>query len=144
MSKLDYYIHDEADALRLQIEGDLAGPDVVSLEQAWKTAKSVLDGRKLVIDLVSACEADEYGRDLLVGWYRVGARMVARSSESRAFVEGIVGAPVPMRAAKPGWRQRLSNFLLRRSASAAGKPARATKTSTALLAAKGGGDDSLR
>ena len=41
MSKLDYYIHDEADALRLQIEGDLAGPDVASLEQAWKTAKSV-------------------------------------------------------------------------------------------------------
>jgi hypothetical protein len=59
MSKLDYYIHDEADALRLQIEGDPAGPDVASLEQAWKTAKSVLDGRKLVIDL-AACEADEY------------------------------------------------------------------------------------
>ena len=86
MSKLDYYIHDEADALRLQrkgrrgdlthirnpaaplvlrwvtgeIEGDLAGPGVASLEQAWKTAKSVLDGSKLVIDLVSASEADEY------------------------------------------------------------------------------------
>jgi len=133
MSKLDYYIHDQSEALRLAITGDLSGPGVVSLGRAWRTGSSVLRGRVLIIDLVSVCDADEYGRNLLVAWHRIGAQIVARSHGSSAFSERIVGAPIPMHAKKPSWR-RLSTFLLRRSSAAAGNPARATTTGTSVLA----------
>jgi len=113
MSNLDYYIHDESDVLRLQITGDLSGPRVASLDQAWRTASSVLRSRVLVIDLASVCDADKYGRDLLVRWHRSGARISARSAETRAFAERILGAPISMLMGKPGWRQGLIEFLLR-------------------------------
>jgi len=132
MSQLDYYIHDHSDALRLSIIGDLSGPGVASLDQAWRTATSILDGRELVIDLAATC-ADEHGRNLLLCWHRMGARIIARSSESRAFAEGIVGTPIPILAAKPGWWQRLRDFLPPRSAVAANEPAQATRTGTRLL-----------
>jgi len=135
MSQLDYYIHDHSDALRLSIIGDLSGPGVASIDQAWRTAISVLDGRELVIDLAATC-ADEHGRNLILCWHRMGARIIARSSESRALGEGIVGAPLPTLAANPGWRQRLREFLLPRSAVAANEPVQATKTGTRLLGAE--------
>ena len=132
MRHLDYYIHDHSDVLRFAITGDLSGPGVASLDQAWRTATSVLRGRVLVIDLVSVCDADEYGRDLLLRWHRGGARISARSAETRAFAEAIVGAPISMLAAERGWRQGLIEFLLRRSRAAAGKPARPKTAGTAF------------
>jgi len=134
MSKLDYYIHDQSEALRLAINGDLSGPGVVSLDRAWRTGSSVLCGRALIIDLVSVCDADEYGRNLLLAWHRIGAQIIARSHESSAFAERIAGAPIPLHPKKPSWRRRLSTFLLRRSSAAAGNPARATTTGTSVLA----------
>jgi len=131
MSNLDYYIHDHPDVLRFAINGDLSGPGVASLDQAWQTASSVLRGRVLVIDLVSLRDADEYGRDLLLRWHRGGARISARSVETRAFAEAIIGAPISMLAGKPGWRQGLIEFLLRHSGAAVGRPARAKTTGTA-------------
>ena len=134
MSHLDYYIHDHSDALRFAIAGDLSGPGVASLDQAWRTASSVLRGRVLVIDLASVCDAENDGRDLLVRWHRSGARIRARSAESRAFVEGVLGVPISMLVGKRGWRQGLIEFLFRRSSVAAGKPARATTTGASVLA----------
>ena len=124
MSLLDYYIHDHSDVLRFAITGDLSGPGVASLDQAWRTATSVLRDRVLVIDLVSVCDADEYGRDLLLRWHRGGARISARSAETRAFAEGVVGVPISMLAEKRG--RGLIEFLLRCLRVGAGKPARAT------------------
>lgn len=121
MPECTYYIHDEGEVFRLEIHGNLTGAGVRSVEQAWRTAHSVLDGRQVVIGLRSVVEADEYGHDLLLIWHRIGARIVARSPESRALAEGIVRGPIP--AAKPGWRQRLS-LLLRRSLTAATKTRR--------------------
>jgi hypothetical protein len=117
MSKLDYYIHDGSDAFRLEIIGDLCGPGVASLDQVWRTASSVLCGRLLIIDLVSLGAADEYGRDLLVGWHRIGAKIITRSGESRTLAETIIGVPIPMLAQKQCRWQQLSEFLLRRSTS---------------------------
>lgn len=96
MSKLDYFIHDNADAFRLKITGDLAGPAVATLDQVWRTASSVLRGRMFVIDLADVPNADESGRDLLLRWHRIGARIIARTLESRVLAEGIVGVPIPM------------------------------------------------
>ncbi len=90
MSNLDYFIHDGSDAFRLKIIGDLCGPGVASLDQAWRTASSLLRGRLLIVDLVSLGAADEYGRDLLLGWHRIGAKIIARSEETRMFVAAAV------------------------------------------------------
>ena len=111
MSHFDYYIHDEMEALRLEIRGPLLGHGVTSLDQAWRTGSSILNGRPLLIDLVSVEETDENGRDLLLAWHRMGARIMARSTESRLLAEGILGVRVAMPAATPGWRQRLKLFL---------------------------------
>jgi hypothetical protein len=127
MSKLDYYIHDGSDAFRLKIIGDLCGPGVASLDQAWRTASSVLRDRPLIIDLVSLGAADEYGRDLLMGWHRIGAKIIARSEGSRTLAETIIGVSIPMPAPKQCWWQQLSEFLLRRSTS---KPAESAITNT--------------
>ena len=120
---LEYYIHDEAYALRFEIVGNLTGPAVGSVDQAWRTARSVLDGRWLVVELSAFADADESGRDLLLNWHRSGARIITRSPESRKLAEGIVDAPVPMAEPKPAWRQRVSDLLLRRSTAAGMKPA---------------------
>jgi hypothetical protein len=127
MSKLDYYIHDGSDAFRLEIIGDLCGPGVASLVQVWRTASSVLCGRLLIIDLVSLGAADEYGRDLLMGWHRIGAKIITRSEESRTLAETIIGVPIPMLVPKPRWRKQLSEVLLRR---ATGKPATSAMTNS--------------
>jgi len=118
---LEYYIHDEADALRFEIVGNLTGPAVGSVDQSWRTAHSVLDGRGVVVGLTAFADADESGRDLLLNWHHSGARIIARSPESFRLAEGIVGAPVPMPAPKSAWRRRESDFLLRRSTAAAMK-----------------------
>ena len=111
MSHLDYYIHDGLEALRLEIRGPLSGHGVTSLDHAWRTGSSILIGRTLLFDLVSVEETDEDGRDLLLAWHRMGARIMARSTESRLLAEGILGVRVAMPAATPGWRQRLKLFL---------------------------------
>ena len=36
MNKLEYFIHDGADIFQLQFSGDLSGPAVGSLDQAWR------------------------------------------------------------------------------------------------------------
>jgi hypothetical protein len=114
-TKLEYYIHDEQDALRSEIIGDLTGPGVASIDHAWRTADSILENRRVVVGLTAVAEADDDGRHLLLNWYRSGARIVARSTDSRALAEGILGTSVPMPAAMA----RFSDFFLRRWSAAA-------------------------
>jgi hypothetical protein len=134
MSNLDFYIHDGSNALRLKIIGDLTGPGVASLGQAWRTASPTLRGRWLIIDLVSLSDADEDGRELLLRWHQVGAKIVARSQESRALAEKIIGVPIQMLAPKRGWREKLSEHFLRRTTPAASKPALSATTGLNLSA----------
>ena len=119
MTNLDYYLHDEADALRIEIVGNLSGAGVGSIEHAWRTANSVLASRDIVIGRTAAAEADDDGRRLLLTCRRSGARIIARSMDSRTLAESILGASVPMPPAKSGWRQRFSDFLRRWSAASA-------------------------
>jgi hypothetical protein len=112
--------------LRIEIVGDLSGAGVGSIEQAWRTANSVLAGRRIVVGLTAVAEADDYGRGLLLTWHRCGARIIARSMDSCTLAESILGTSVPIPPAKSGWRQRFSDFLRRWSA-AATKMAHASK-----------------
>jgi hypothetical protein len=119
MTNLEYYLHDEADALRIEIAGDLTGAGLSSIEHALRTAKSILAVRPIVVAPTAVAEADDDGRGLLRTWHRCGARIIARSMDSRTLAESILGTSIPMPPAKSGWRQRFSDFLRRCSAAAA-------------------------
>ena len=133
MTILEYYLHDEPDVLRIEIVGDQSGAGVGSIEHAWRTATSVLAGRHIVVGLTAVAEADADGRGILLTWHRCGARIIARSMDSRTLAESILDLPVPMPPAKSGWRQRFSDFL-RRWAAAATNMANANKRFGSLAA----------
>ncbi len=118
MTNLEYYVHDEADALRIEIGGDVTGVGVSSIEHAWRAANFVAAGRHIVARLTAVAEPDADGRGLLLTWHRGGAPIIARSMDSRMFAESALGASVPVPPAKSVWRQQFGDFLLRWSAAA--------------------------
>jgi hypothetical protein len=123
MTNLEYYLHDNPDALRIEIVGNLSGAGMASIEHAWRTSNSVLAGRHIVVDRTAVAEADGDGRRLLLSWHRCGARIIARSMDSRTLVESR-GPTGPAASGEVGWRQRFGDFL-RRWATAATKRANA-------------------
>jgi len=98
MGKSDfvYYIHDGSAALGFRLSGDLSGDGVRELEQAWRTASSVIRGRRLVVDLSSITGVDDAGRELLGTWQAEGARMVAHSSAAKKRIESMIDRPVAL------------------------------------------------
>ena len=111
---LEYYLHDEWDALRFELAGSLSGDGAQSVYQAWRTALSIVGDRPVIFDITFVVEADERGRAILLLWHQNGARIIAASSESRALAEPILGEALPAPPAKQGWLHRLSALILRR------------------------------
>lgn len=64
-SRLKYYIHDSVDALRLELTGDLAEGDLGELNGCWRTAKTTLGHRMLLLDLRRLEAVDSGGRQWL-------------------------------------------------------------------------------
>jgi hypothetical protein len=60
-SDFKYYIHDGVDTCRFQLIGELTEPDVAELTGCWRTAKTTLGKRKLVLDLRRLKSVDEAG-----------------------------------------------------------------------------------
>jgi hypothetical protein len=88
--RLRYYLHDDPDAFRMELAGSLTQPDAQSAYHAWRTARSVLGGRPVIVDISFVSEADEVGRNVLRRYHERGARIIARSPESRALADGIM------------------------------------------------------
>ena len=126
MTNLEYYLHDEADAVRIAIVGNLSGASVGSIERSWLAANSVLAGHHMVVGLTALAGAEDDGRLLLLSRHRCGARIIAQSTGSRMLAERIWGPPVLVPPASSGWWQRCSD-LLRRWAAAAANRAHAHK-----------------
>jgi hypothetical protein len=103
---LQYYIHDEPEALRFELSGSLSGAGAQSVYQAWRTALSILGVRPVIADITFVVEADESGRDVLLVWHRSGVRIIAASRESQALAEPILGVRIPAPPAKAGWLRR--------------------------------------
>jgi hypothetical protein len=89
---LEYYIHDGPAALQFELAGSLSGQGAESVHYAWQTALSIIGDRALIFDITSVIDADQRGRDLLLMWQRQGARIIARSSQSRALAAAAVAA----------------------------------------------------
>jgi hypothetical protein len=132
---LQYYIHDESQALRFELAGSLSGAGAQSVYQAWRTALSIVGARPVIVDITFLDAADERGRSVLLTWYRSGARIVAGSPESRELAQDILGEPIPALPAKSGWFRRWTAALFKRSAVVDPNPEPAERT-IALPAAK--------
>jgi ABC-type transporter Mla MlaB component len=100
---LQYYMHDGPSAFRFELSGDLDGEAARRLDQDWRTASSVMDGRSLVIDMTFVTGVDAAGRALLARWHRGGAQIVAKSKRSAELAEMALGKPVqaPPRVMRP-------------------------------------------
>ncbi len=81
-SSLRYYIHDGADAFRLQLLGQLAEADLAELTGCCQTADSSLRGRKLRIDLRGLIAADRPSQKWLADMTKKGAEYMATSGFS--------------------------------------------------------------
>jgi len=92
---LQYYMHDGPSAFRFELAGNLNNEAARDLDQAWRTASSMIGDRALVVDMTFVTGAEEDGRSLLSRWYAEGAQLIARSKVSRALAEVIVGGPLP-------------------------------------------------
>jgi len=66
--------HDSATTFQFILSGNLAGDQVPELEHAWTTAKSVLSGKELVVDVSGITYSNELGVDLLSRMRNSGAR----------------------------------------------------------------------
>src|SRR5215472_13918168 len=124
---LQYYIHDESDALKFELAGSLSGEGAQSVYQSWRTALSIVAGRPVVVDITFLDAADERGRSVLLTWYRSGARIVAGSPQSRALAQDILGEPIPAPPLKLGWFQRWMASLFDRGGVAGRNPASAER-----------------
>ena len=91
---LQYFIHYDSDALRMEISGRLVGTAAREAYQAWRSVDVMAPRRELVVDISYVTEADQDGRAVLRLWQEQEARIVASSLASRAIVESILSAPV--------------------------------------------------
>jgi hypothetical protein len=72
-SSFKYYIHDSTDALRLKLIGEFTQADVTELNGCWRTARTTIGKRKLVLDLHTLVAVDEAGKQWLAAMSAEGA-----------------------------------------------------------------------
>ena len=91
---MDIYQHDSATMFQFVLRGELIGDRVEDLEHAWNTAKSILNGKQLVVDISGIANADAAGVDLLSRMRESGARLTAALPPvSKQFIRSF-GIPV--------------------------------------------------
>jgi hypothetical protein len=92
--KLKYYMHDGPNAFRFELAGHLNREGAYQLEQAWRTALSIIGDRKLIVDITFLTGADAQGHTLIQQWHANGARLIAHTQASRTLAESILGEPL--------------------------------------------------
>lgn len=63
-------IDDEANPVRLKLEGRIAGPWAAELDRAWQSLGPSLGEKKLCVDLCGVTYIDREGRRILADLYR--------------------------------------------------------------------------
>ena len=124
ISPLRYFIHEDFDALRMEVAGSLAGRAAQRAYESWRSALSLTGRARLVVDISHVTEADEQGRAVLRAWHGQDARIIASSTVSREIAKSISTASVPQPAAPRPIVRRLVSYFDRH---AAGNPATAER-----------------
>jgi hypothetical protein len=81
-SRFNYYIHDGIDACRFQLLGELTESDIPELSGCWRTAKTTLGNRKLILDLRGLTSLDEAGTKWIANMASEGAEYVGTPSDT--------------------------------------------------------------
>lgn len=99
---MEIYQHDSGVMFLFVLRGELIGSRVGELEQAWSTARSILRGKELVVDVSGVTNADREGVELLSRMRESGARL--SPALPREFE--LVSASTEPRVRQPGhsWR----------------------------------------
>ena len=100
LTRMDMYLHDSATAFRFVLRGELCGPAVQELQQAWTTAQSILDGKESVVDVSGLTAADQAGLDLLLRFKQSGAGLKAPKSPKSAQLLRCLGLSLDAPAAE--------------------------------------------
>jgi hypothetical protein len=79
-----YYLHDSAEAFRIQFLGELTQAELGHLNGCWNTAKTTLGSRKLVLDVTGLKSVDDHGREWLEAMIAAGAVRYSDSSKAAA------------------------------------------------------------
>src|SRR5258706_14114293 len=93
---LHYHLHDGSSEFRFQLSGHLSHGGARDLERAWRTAASVIDGKRLIVDLSQVTSVDASGSELLDKWHAQGARLVVTSSEAHARIQVTTGVAITL------------------------------------------------
>ena len=125
MNGLQFFVHNDPDAVRVELAGSLHGVDVETVHQAWQREALEYPAKPVIVDITFITHADEDGRALLIVMHQCGARIVAQSPESSAIARPIVIQPIESHEPKPGWFHRLTMFLLEELPASAALPAQA-------------------
>ena len=101
---MQMYLNDSVKSFEFVLRGELTGDAVQSLEQAWITAQSILNGKEALVDVSALTAADAGGIELLCHMTGSGARLTAaRPPQSEEFLRSLgvrVIAP-PRRSGRP-------------------------------------------
>jgi hypothetical protein len=111
-SVFKYYIHDGIDACRFQLIGELSEADIAELQGCWRTAKTTLRDRKLILDLRGLRTLDEAGAK----W------VTSMAAEGAEYLPGTAPAE---NTAKPGRFRKLAAILRNLGAPSAESPTQA-------------------
>jgi hypothetical protein len=101
------YQHDSSDVFRFVLSGDLCGTAVQQLEWAWETAKSILNGKELIIDASGIAKADPLGLELLFRMRTAGARIIADLPPVSLELLAQLGVPALVPRPASGWFSRI-------------------------------------
>jgi hypothetical protein len=123
MDGLRFFVHNDPDAVRVELGGSLRGADVETVHHAWQRVAFTNALKPVIVDITFITDADEHGRSLLVVMHRSGARIIAQSPESSAIARPIVTEWIGTDGSKPGWFHRIIMFFREERPGEASQPA---------------------
>ena len=97
---MQMYLNDSVKTFEFVLQGELTGNSVQSLEYAWITATSILNGKEVLVDVSALTAADAEGIELLYRMTGSGARLrAALQPHSEGFLRslGVLVAAPPRR-----------------------------------------------
>ncbi|MBV9266165.1 MAG: hypothetical protein JO061_08365 [Acidobacteriaceae bacterium] len=97
-TKLRYYIHDRVESCRLELLGSLNAEDVPELEGCWRTVKTTVGNRTVILDLRHLESSDDAGRRWVMAMRAEGAKImetgedIQPASKQRSGASGLFSA----------------------------------------------------
>lgn len=103
---LQVYLHDGVSALTFVLAGTLDHTTTLELEHSWTTARSILRGRPLRVDLARLSSVDPAGTELLARMSQDGAQLLTATDPMDAVAARASGRPPRLLSAPPMGRLR--------------------------------------